>query len=465
MEKKESTLEKNREADIGILNLWPFKNYGGVLVAYALQKTLKKLGYSSKLINWQFSKWREEYPGSFVEDFANKYLDFTPPYYDYSDLINNINDLADTFIVGADCVWAPFYFKDSLFFFPFVDSSKKKISYAPSFMNEHYDCPPDLLLSNKYYLSRFDSISVREDSGLKILKDVFGVEATQVLDPTLLLDKNDYGEIISRDDAPADKDYVCVYLIHKYYETSFEDLKQRISSLVDNKKLVILRQQESEKSVSEWLDLIVNSKVLITNSYHACCFAILFNIPFYVYNIPVSGYSRHESLMRVLGLEERIKYNTDDFEKDMLFDPIDWEKVKARLEKERIRSIDWLKEALEKPKDVSGINPADPVIHYLNKNAFTLNQSVSALNQNISTLSQNIFALSQSVSMLETQKVYSQDLFDIFNYRKYIFNFWKYRILKNLVFGKKKKKYKYKQKAYKFKIDYVKNLMQNYGNK
>jgi hypothetical protein len=61
--------------------------------------------------------------------------------------------------------------------------------------------------------------------------------------------------------------------------------------------------------------------------------------------------------------------------------------------------------------------------------------------------------------MLENQKAYLQDLIDIYNYKKYIFNFWKYRIIKNFVFGKKKKKYKYKQKAYKFKIDYIKNLM------
>ncbi len=455
MEEKETLLEKNKKVDVAVFNLWPFKNYGGVLVAYALQKVLKKLGYSSRLINWQFPRWREVYSGSFVEDFANKYLDFTAPYYDYSDLINNINDLADTFIVGADCAWSSRWLKDSLYFFPFVDSSKKKISYAPSFMNEHYDCPPDLLLSNKYYLSRFDSISVREDSGLKILKDVFDVEATQVLDPTLLLDKNDYGEIISEDHASPDRDYVCVYLIHQD-DTSFKDVKQRIRGLVDNKKIVILRQQKSEKSVPEWLDLIVNSKVLITNSYHACCFAVLFNIPFYAYTDiiqrEVADYSRHESLMRVLGLEDRIKYNTDDFERDMLFDPIDWDKVNTRLEKERIRSMDWLKEALEKPKDVSGINPADPVIHYLNKSFFTLNQSVSTLNQSISTLN-------QSVSMLENQKAYLQDLIDIYNYKKYIFNFWKYRIIKNFVFGKKKKKYKYKQKAYKFKIDYIKNLM------
>ena len=170
--------------------------------------------------------------------------------------------------------------------------------------------------------------------------------------------------------------------------------------------------------------------------------------------------------MRILDLEDRIKYNTNDFDNDMLFNPIDWEEVDIRLEEERNRSLIWLKNALEKPKDVLNINPIDPIIHNLNKNVFTLEQNVSVLEQNVftleqnvSALSQNVSALNQSVSMLETQKVYSQDLFDIFNYKKYIINFWKYRILKNFVFGKKKKKYKYKQKAYEFKINYVKNLM------
>ena len=67
--------------DCMIMNLWPFKNFGGVLNAYALQTALKQLGYTSQLINYQFETWRLEFKDSFVEHFANKYLNFTKPYY------------------------------------------------------------------------------------------------------------------------------------------------------------------------------------------------------------------------------------------------------------------------------------------------------------------------------------------------------------------------------------------------
>src|SRR5699024_2288064 len=111
-----------------------------------------------------------------------------------------------------------------------------------------------------------------------------------------------------------------------------------------------------------------NAKLLLTNSYHACCFAIIFKVPFLIFAPYSLDTSRFDSLLVMLGLENRILRSKKDVDKfQNLFEPIDWEKVNSILEKEKEKSLKWLKEALEAPKDLSKIKPEDAIIQKLNR--------------------------------------------------------------------------------------------------
>ncbi len=408
--------------DVGIFNLWPFKNYGGVLNAYALQMVVEKLGYSSVLINWQYPEWRAEYSGSFIEKFANKHLKITKPYYTYSEL-REVNSYIDTFIVGADCVWSTLWFNDSLNFLDFVSFDKKKISYAPSFANTDYKANFDLTLQNKYYLEKFDSLSVREFSGQKILKNVFNKESKVVLDPTLLVDKEAYN--LLAEEYKEDKNGIFEYMVNASSET-----KERVAEWLKKypkEEVSLYNQTDSEgRSVGKWLSSIKNSKVLVTNSYHACCFAIIFNIPFWVVKPNMTDFSRFETLLGIFDLSSRILKDSNNYNETDLFKVIDWEKVNSILAKEKECSIKWLKEVLEAPKDLSKINPADAVIK---------------------SLSDKILALQEGNDFVSIE-----GLHNVINYKKNYRKYLKYKILKNFVFGAIKACYKEKQKIYHKKI-------------
>ena len=412
----------NNQYDCGILNFWTFKNVGGVLNAFALQKIIEKLGYSNALINYQWPESRILYENSFVQQFANRYLNITEGYYSKSDL-KKTNSLFNTFIFGSDCIWCDKWFLDGTFFGDFVNIDKKKISYAPSFGHDCYNNPA--LYNIKYYLQKFDELSVREEQGVKILENEFNMQATQVLDPTLLLDKNEYEKIIENIDLEIKKPVFSygINMLGKYAQNRVS--LERIFK--DN--LVYCEQKDIDNiKIEGWLYLINESKLVITSSFHALCFALIFNKEFYIIIEEYLDDSRFYNLLSKLNLTDRIFKNSNDFENNYRnCSPIDWDKVNAILAKEKERSLKWLKDALDAPKDLSKINPADAIIQSLNNKILDI-QAESA----------------RKVSVEGLQNVLDYDK----NYRKYV----KYKILKKFVFGKTRDRYNNKQNIYYEKI-------------
>lgn len=437
--------------DVGIFNLWPFKNYGGVLNAYALQTVVEKLGYASILINWQYPLWRKAYPGSFVEEFANKHLKITRPYYTYTEL-REVNSQIHTFIAGSDCIWAATWFTDSLNFLDFTLPEKRRISYAPSFANADYNPPPDLMLSNKYYLDKFDSISVREYSGQQIIKNIFKKEAQVVLDPTLLLDITIYEALIEQTDKET-APYILRYTIDEALKSD-----ENIDTWLDHypsETIFSYNQFGEEKiSISRWLSLIKNARILITNSYHACCFAIIFEIPFWVTQPAATDFSRFDTLLETLRLSHRIIKDTSSLEKIDLFESIDWKNVHAILAREKERSINWLKAALEKPKDLAAITPTDAIIAQLKSRITNLEDSLSnkldEITGTIMNTKENALAKSEFQNVVEFRS----------NYFKYL----KYKVLKNFVFSGTKERYKKKQAIFHEKVREARRVLKSLQN-
>lgn len=410
--------------DCAILNFWPHRNMGGVLQAWALQDIISELGYSNVLLNYQCKTWENAYSDSFVERFANKYLFTTKAYYSELDLIKS-NQICDTFIIGSDCLWAKWSNEQNfrnIFMGSFADLSKKLISYAPSFGNAQFCGNCEEILNAKYFLNRFDYISVRENSGVDILKNIFNLNSTQCLDPTLVLSQEKFNRLALKSKYN-NKNYIFNYSIGiKNDDLAYPTLLDKLK----NENVFALSQfQLQDTDVEDFLYLIKNASLLITNSYHACCLAIKFNVPFYIFSPSGLDTSRFDSLLGILHLESRIlRTNEDIYKLQNLFEPIDWDRVNSILAKEKERSLKWLKDALEAPKDLSKIDPAAAVIKNLN----------------------------DKISYLQNTAVNNAGLVNILNYNKNYRRYIKYKILKNFVFGSTRSRYRKKQKLYHEKI-------------
>ena len=418
-----NSLNTKQPYDALILNFWTYKNMGGLLQAWALQKTVKSLGYKNALINKK--SYTCQYEGSFIERFANKHLQITAEYDDNS--LGECNLLSDTIILGSDCIWGNWRHKlepIEIYCGNFIDANKKIISYAPSFGNKAlaFNEKDEQLI--RFWLHRIDFCSVRETSGVEILNKM-GINATQVIDPTLLLKKEDYLQILGN--IKFDKsNYIFNYSIGiKADDEAYKEVYNKLKK----ENILSLDQKELDKlDVADWLYHIKNSRLIITNSYHACCFAIIFKVPFLIFAPYGLDTSRFDSLLGMLGLENRILHSKKDVDKfQNLFEPIDWEKVNSILEKEKEKSLKWLKEALEAPKDLSKINPSDAMIKHLND---------------------KILDLQKKTALFITQKDFTDIIEYSQNYKKYI----KYKILKNFAFGETRNRYKRKQYVYHEKI-------------
>ena len=413
--------------DCAVFNFWASNNYGGLLTCYALCETIKKLNYKPLVVKLYKPQTDR------IDNFAKKYLNVTEKTYNQVN-IAELNKFVETFIVGSDCVFAPeFYIKS--FLLDFVNGDKKKISYAPSFGQKFFNGSYNLKNIFNYYLEKFDFLSVRELSGVDLCKKEFNLNATQVMDPVFLLDKNDYINLIETKDENDTND-VSHYLFKpdEYTDVMLQELEQNFGNNVCN-----INMKVSDISLSQWLSNIKNSKFLLTQSFHGACFAIIFNIPFVFAGRESFDTGRIESVLEILGLQNRIiDYNGTFDSRPDLFEPIDWDRVNSILEKEKERSIKWLKEALEAPKDLSKVNPADAIIQSLNNKIISLEYSNS-------------------------QKIATEDIFDVLNYKKNYSKYLKNKILKNFVFGKTRTRYKEKQKIYHERVRKVRVLKKRFN--
>lgn len=423
--------------NVGILNFWPFKNMGGIIQAWALQNIIKSLGHSCMLLNYQIDLYQQQYKNSFVERFANKYLTVSELYPSSIALINS-NSMVDTFVLGSDCIWGEWWtiLDPSLIYMgSFVNPNKKIISYAPSFGNALFERSESHTQVIKYYLNKIDHISVREKSGVDILKNTFDIDGVQVLDPTLCVDAKEYDELLANSKYH-NKDYVFNYSIGiKKEDAAYQKMVAKLAQ----ENVYALSQAGLENiDVEDWLYLIKNSKLLITNSYHACCFALKFNVPFYIFSPYGLDTSRFDSLLGLLNLEDRILRSEDDVKSiKNLYSPINWKTVNSILDNEKKHSVAWLKSSLEAPKDKSRIKPIDSIIKFLYE---------------------KIVLQEQYIKLNLQSRVNYENLYNILNYKKNYRKYLKYKILKNFVWGKIKTRYKRKQHLYREKVKAVRMI-------
>jgi hypothetical protein len=353
---------KNSIQKVGILTFhFSNHNYGAVLQAYASYIALKKLGYEPQIINLvPRSKLKQKIysiikRSGVFEKFRNRYLSLTEKFYPDSDL-STLNNMFDTFYVGSDQVWRPSMAGKLLqhYYLDFADDNKIKVAYAASFGTSHWEGSDETTEIIRPLIKRFDSISVRETEGVEICDKIFNVKATHALDPTLLLDENDYSTIFDKNKSNLFKrdKYIGIYLLRD--RTCKTEVPLRATEqiglpsvnlygdTIDIVGLEIMRFRKVEK----WLHGIKNASFIVTDSYHCMIFSIIFRKNFVCLPNERGGVARIKSLLRLLGLEDRY---CDSKEPDFEFyssKETDYDPVHERLKSLQDQSYVYLNKAL-----------------------------------------------------------------------------------------------------------------------
>lgn len=342
-------------------------NYGAILQAYALHKTITNFGIENHILNYQCEYLGKPYglaalkrkglirfilgvayyivrmPRKSKFSELRSQMKLTPEL-NKSDLIN-LEEQYDGFIVGSDQVWNDSISDlDSSFFLDFVKASEKKLSYAASFGFE--SMPNDLKNEYKELLKDFSSFNMRESSGVEIIDSLLKKPAKLVLDPTLLLTGEEWDTIAN---APIIKEkYILVY---QTAPSSFLIKSVKKIAKSTGFKVVVVpfplggflkAKLNLSAGPREWIGLIRDAEIVVTDSFHGCCFSILYNKRFFVC-IPESP-TRIYNLLNVFKLNECLHKPGSELE---LTNEIDWVKINDTLRDERKRSVNILKGMLK----------------------------------------------------------------------------------------------------------------------
>ena len=351
----------NEKYDVAIWGNWSEKNYGSELTYYALYKVICDLGYDPLMVERpKNAVWApNESPVLFRESPYSE--DSVHPLYPDKVSMYELNEKCGTFIVGSDQIWHRNLYNDfgKVAFLDYIYNDKKKIAYASSFGREYWTGNDVETQEVSFYLKEFDHISVREKSGALICKDLFHVDAEWVLDPVFLCDKKNYITLSEKVKPVANGEYIGGYILD-IDNCKIEILKGMQDQLGMKCHLLTDAFREIQTKIDtvdfqcgvcceEWLNNIINSKVVITDSFHGMCFAIILQKPFVAICNEERGSVRFIDLLSRLGLMDRLITEQEKLDNilEIFHQDIDYVSVNNIIEKEKIRSQQWLYNALK----------------------------------------------------------------------------------------------------------------------
>lgn len=340
-------MNKKDKVDCLLYTMFYHPNYGSLLTAYALQRAIEKTGYRAKHI----------YCANFYgynKSFINKHLKITKKCVNDKDL-KKLNQLTDTFIIGSDNLLNLKVNNIQLVsqaLLNFSDTNKKRLMISGSIgewngatknQEEH-----DYI---KYLLDRFDYVSTREEHGKQVLEDVYNIKADWINDPIFYLDKQDFVDL-TKDIKQDYSNNIMQYILYptektqrivEYYkrETGLE-----IAKFDGNENVKHFSHHENQ-TVENWLSAIINSKLVITDSFHCAAFCLIFNKQFICIKNTHAAV-RFTSLFKRLGIDIPLIESEEDLKNANLH--YDKELVNKSLEDIRNHALDKIEKALVAPK-------------------------------------------------------------------------------------------------------------------
>lgn len=363
---------------IGILTQPLFSNYGGLLQAWALQKTISEYGHEVTIINRVYGKkhvqlWKKiarsikneiligigkrkrylpfsdeirKISEKNINPFRmNRYLGISPELKSNEDFLKYIKDNKfDAYIVGSDQVWRPMYSPNLMtYFLDFVKDNHhvKKIAYAASFGVDYWELTEEQSQEALKLAPLFDVITVRESSGVELVKEHLNCDAKHVLDPTMLRSREDYVNLINNPTCVVKESIGTLFC---YVLDSTQEVTETIQLCKSKMGLTpffcnyitpgdrIERRENISNCivppVEQWLKSFEDAEMVITDSFHGTIFSIIFNKPFWVIANNNRGSARFISILKQLGLEDRLVNNNSniDWKKE-----INWNTVNSKI--------------------------------------------------------------------------------------------------------------------------------------
>ena len=375
---------------IGILTQPLHANYGGILQNYALQQVLLRAGHEVETIDWTPSykslryrlyriKWTilsflfpKKFPKlkyqptddekkviqQHTNHFISTYIHHTKTIM-FKDGFRHQAKVGkyDAYVVGSDQCWRPCYntFLKSMFLDFVKDKQVKRIAYAASFGTDKWEFTPQQTRGCKALAQQFNLVTVREDSGVKLCKEHLGVDAVHVLDPTMLLTKEDYIQLIEQEKEPKSSGTLFNYILDP--DEKKAAFIQHIAEANELRSFQVLPKCQAETrtkkdvktriedcvfpGVTAWLRSFMDAEMTVVDSFHGMVFSILFNKPFWVIGNAERGMSRFTSLLKTFHLGDRL-LDADKLDNIDISKPIDWAVVNGILEEKRSESKDLL---------------------------------------------------------------------------------------------------------------------------
>ncbi len=366
---------------LGLLTFHNTANYGAALQAYAFEKFLTDKGYDCEYINYVNKARARGYNMTWhivnsikhgrvksamtyllgspflmlrkyrFNKFYAKYLRATAKVYHSSAEARELNPVYDFFIVGSDQVWNPHHNgNDMAYLLDFVEEDKKRISFSSSFGMAKID--EKHREAYKKHLSSFHALAVRERIGCDIIRELTGRNAQLVLDPVMLLTKEQWMQLVSK--RRYKERFIFSYTnrnsqIADFFKTGYrlEGRKHYILSRY-TRPFDFFNPKSRVKycmSPQEFVSVVAHSELVVSASFHCLAMAIIFNRPFVAIMAGNKGKDeRLMNLLRELGLEGRALSPTMT-EADINA-PIDWDCVNKKIEQLKTSSIEYLDKAL-----------------------------------------------------------------------------------------------------------------------
>ncbi|SFB69767.1 Polysaccharide pyruvyl transferase [Zunongwangia mangrovi] len=385
---------------IGIITISRTNNYGAELQAYALQRKLRDLGYDAELIDYLYYKHKDHKPTGLSQplikqDTKSKFKNFLmyrvispliegssvfsaaienrkknfyrfhangktryskDQYRSYEELYKMSFEY-DIYMVGSDQVWNPGTGTSlSPYFLDFAPKNKLKVTYASSFGVSQI--PESLHAKYRDFFNNLDFIGVREKQGVALVEQLSGKQAKQVLDPTLLLSKDDWSRVINEDNKNSlpKGDYILVYKLHESDELVQKayELKRKFNCEIYNlcKRAYANKKIEGIYNIedggpSEFIALFQNAKFVLTTSFHGTAFSVNFNIPFFAVLRPnKANNSRITNFLEMLHLSDRIVWEGGENDNWELSENINFSEPNRLLNEFRNDSMEYLQRIL-----------------------------------------------------------------------------------------------------------------------
>jgi len=339
------------------------RNYGGIMQAFALQKVLRDMGnevitidrhrsqpkqrsflYKSAKLSYRFLRkvtGKRKAAINFESHFEFFFQDnqnFIDTNVVQSEYIDNDNDLKkhfahnnyDAVIVGSDQTWRPKYSPNIYnYYLDFLEGNKniRRIAYASSFGVDNWEYSVEETIKCAKFATLFDAISVREKSGINLCKTYLGVDSEFTLDPTLLLEKEDYVKLMGNRyksskgkgvfayvlDNNEDKIAAASYVAEKLQTYTYKcQAKRKISDLGSSNL-----NDYKMPALQDWLASFANAEFIVTDSFHGVVFSIIFEKPFLAIVNKDRGAARFESLLKQIGGLDRLIYDPTSINKGM----------------------------------------------------------------------------------------------------------------------------------------------------